>query len=539
MAARAKPRITRDKLKCGDLIFFGPKGPSSSVESIYHAALYLGRGWFIHSTGSSDGVTLASLNNSSYWKAAFAWGRRVLTPAELVLPTPSPTASAAPVAAPAPESRRRRRRRRLRRRPSAAVTPAPVVRRSPDTAPCTPWAPRRCRRPSVLCVSALHVAAMTAAERPWALTVYAAGAARAVLAVCAPAAPGRPARAAAAPADAHRDASPAGGGLPGQPATVQGTAPTRAPAPCSTLARRCERPAARRAGRRPAPRPPAATAPSASPCAPSVSTDYRVVYERRRPAGGPGGREPASCGRVVTTVVPGQPLAGRLGRAARAACAPAHPGGTVVIDRRVGGVWRAVPHRHAGRATRASRSRGRPDAFGYYRLRARMDADAGHDSRRGHLRSSSSCNRPNAHRVPMRYAHYIVIVRHEYRLYYYEHGVLVRALRRARSGAPATARRSATSASTASASRPAARSAPAPCSTVAGRHRHPRHERAVAARPAYPARLLTRLRAHRQRQVLVAVRARARRHAVWTRAADALTPPRALAAQASSPYWRA
>ena len=30
MAAVAKPRITRDKLQCGDLIFFGPKGPSSS-----------------------------------------------------------------------------------------------------------------------------------------------------------------------------------------------------------------------------------------------------------------------------------------------------------------------------------------------------------------------------------------------------------------------------------------------------------------------------------------------------------------------------
>ena len=43
MAARAKPRITRGKLKCGDLIFFGPKGPSSSVESIYHAGLYLGQ----------------------------------------------------------------------------------------------------------------------------------------------------------------------------------------------------------------------------------------------------------------------------------------------------------------------------------------------------------------------------------------------------------------------------------------------------------------------------------------------------------------
>ncbi len=90
MAARAKPRITRSQLKCGDLIFFGPKGPSSSVESIYHAALYLGKGWFIHSTGSSDGVTLASLNTSSYWSEAFAWGRRLLTPSELVLPSPSP-----------------------------------------------------------------------------------------------------------------------------------------------------------------------------------------------------------------------------------------------------------------------------------------------------------------------------------------------------------------------------------------------------------------------------------------------------------------
>jgi hypothetical protein len=104
MAAVAKPRITRDKLKCGDLIFFGPKGPKSSVNSIYHAALYLGRGWFIHSTGSSDGVTLGSLNNSSYYKSMFAWGRRVLKPSELVLPSPSPSSSAAPSQAPAAEA---------------------------------------------------------------------------------------------------------------------------------------------------------------------------------------------------------------------------------------------------------------------------------------------------------------------------------------------------------------------------------------------------------------------------------------------------
>ena len=93
MAAVAKPRITRDKLKCGDLIFFGPNGPASSVNSIYHAALYLGRGWFIHSTGSSDGVTLGSLNTSTYWKSAFAWGRRVLAASDLGPTPPSPSPS--------------------------------------------------------------------------------------------------------------------------------------------------------------------------------------------------------------------------------------------------------------------------------------------------------------------------------------------------------------------------------------------------------------------------------------------------------------
>ena len=74
------------------------------MTSIYHAGLYLGRGWFIHSTGSSDGVTLASLNTSSYWKAAFAWGRRLLKPSELVVSSPSPSPSASPVAQSAPAS---------------------------------------------------------------------------------------------------------------------------------------------------------------------------------------------------------------------------------------------------------------------------------------------------------------------------------------------------------------------------------------------------------------------------------------------------
>jgi len=85
MAERAKPRITRKQLQCGDLIFFGPKGPKSDVESIYHVGLYLGDGWFIHSTGSTDGVTLSSLDSptSTYYKTYFAWGRRLLEPSEL------------------------------------------------------------------------------------------------------------------------------------------------------------------------------------------------------------------------------------------------------------------------------------------------------------------------------------------------------------------------------------------------------------------------------------------------------------------------
>jgi len=86
MARSAKPRISRRNLKPGDIMFWGPKGPDSSISSIYHAGIYMGRGWFIHSTGSSDGVTIASLNASTYWRTYFAWGRRVLTKAQLVVP---------------------------------------------------------------------------------------------------------------------------------------------------------------------------------------------------------------------------------------------------------------------------------------------------------------------------------------------------------------------------------------------------------------------------------------------------------------------
>jgi lipoprotein-anchoring transpeptidase ErfK/SrfK len=97
----------------------------------------------------------------------------------------------------------------------------------------------------------------------------------------------------------------------------------------------------------------------------------------------------------------------------------------VIIDRRVSGAWQPFLT-----ATLDADSRfalpWKPGEFGFYRLRARMEADTEHAT--GTARSELVIvNRPNAHKVPMRYAHYIVIVRHEYRLYYYEHGAVVRA----------------------------------------------------------------------------------------------------------------
>jgi len=86
MAGAAKPRINRSSLKPGDVIFFGYDGPSSPASEIYHTGLYIGRGWFVHSTGSLGGVGVSSLNHDNYWKAAFAWGRRVLKKSELTIP---------------------------------------------------------------------------------------------------------------------------------------------------------------------------------------------------------------------------------------------------------------------------------------------------------------------------------------------------------------------------------------------------------------------------------------------------------------------
>jgi lipoprotein-anchoring transpeptidase ErfK/SrfK len=156
--------------------------------------------------------------------------------------------------------------------------------------------------------------------------------------------------------------------------------------------------------------------------APAVSTDYRVVY------GGASGQD-AQTGvslRVRPLVTMSFPttlwLGGRV--LLRGAVEPKHAGGTVVIDRRVDGAWQPLLTATLSPDSTFSLPWA-PDTFGYYRLRVHMDADTDHDV--GVSKPTLvTVNRPNAHRVPMHYAHYIVIVRHEFRLYYYEHGALVR-----------------------------------------------------------------------------------------------------------------
>jgi cell wall-associated NlpC family hydrolase len=72
-------RIARTSLRPADLIFFGDLGWRSAPSQIGHMGIYIGHGWFVHS--SSQGVTLVPL--SGWYAERFAWGRRPLREAGL------------------------------------------------------------------------------------------------------------------------------------------------------------------------------------------------------------------------------------------------------------------------------------------------------------------------------------------------------------------------------------------------------------------------------------------------------------------------
>ncbi len=76
----AKPaRISLENLSPGDVIFFGDHAAASTPAEIGHMGIYVGNGWFVHS--SSAGVTLQPLQG--WYAARFAWARRPLAEAGL------------------------------------------------------------------------------------------------------------------------------------------------------------------------------------------------------------------------------------------------------------------------------------------------------------------------------------------------------------------------------------------------------------------------------------------------------------------------
>jgi cell wall-associated NlpC family hydrolase len=81
MSGEVKPakRIPFAKLRPADVLFWGSNGPRSKPSQVDHTGLYLGNGWFIHSSGY--GVALAQL--SGWYKQRFAWARRPLAEAGL------------------------------------------------------------------------------------------------------------------------------------------------------------------------------------------------------------------------------------------------------------------------------------------------------------------------------------------------------------------------------------------------------------------------------------------------------------------------
>jgi cell wall-associated NlpC family hydrolase len=73
-------RIPLAQLQPADVVFFGAKGPRSRPAEVNHVGVYLGNGWFIHSSGA--GVALATL--TGWYEKRFAWARRPLAEAGLV-----------------------------------------------------------------------------------------------------------------------------------------------------------------------------------------------------------------------------------------------------------------------------------------------------------------------------------------------------------------------------------------------------------------------------------------------------------------------
>lgn len=78
-----RARVAAAALAPGDLVFFGDRGPRSAPKELGHMGIFVGNGWFVHS--SANGVTLQPLEG--WYAERLAWGRRPLAEAG-VAPVP-------------------------------------------------------------------------------------------------------------------------------------------------------------------------------------------------------------------------------------------------------------------------------------------------------------------------------------------------------------------------------------------------------------------------------------------------------------------
>jgi cell wall-associated NlpC family hydrolase len=75
----AAERIAPDAIQPGDVLFFGTQGARSKPAQIDHTGIYVGAGWFVHS--SESGVALSPLDG--WYLDRLAWARRPLAEAGL------------------------------------------------------------------------------------------------------------------------------------------------------------------------------------------------------------------------------------------------------------------------------------------------------------------------------------------------------------------------------------------------------------------------------------------------------------------------
>jgi lipoprotein-anchoring transpeptidase ErfK/SrfK len=120
----------------------------------------------------------------------------------------------------------------------------------------------------------------------------------------------------------------------------------------------------------------------------------------------------------------GQPLFGGDRVTFHLVVAPARPGATVELQRHDGGAWVTFQSVTLDAQSRATFRWAASPAM-HVSVRAFFAGDGDYSTASSGV-VKMFVNPANAHRVPYRFRRYIVIVIHEYRLYYYERGVMVR-----------------------------------------------------------------------------------------------------------------